>query len=430
MRLLEPCRCLAYNYLVSPSCKSAPRHFRKQLESLKVARRRSRAMRSERWDQPRGAGRQPPESHPAANTGAGAAPSMQRRASASASSPLGLEPQHAQPIVQQPASAPVHQPASRQLSSPVNPAAMQPTPSQRHEAAAKAASLPVPPLRLSSLGTGSRPGDGGRTSGAAPATQSSGTWGTVGREEKPPNPAGSMSAARPVAAAAKASHGKRPSSAAAHSPAAAAQGSALQQPADVANKQAEPCSTGAQSQSQSQRRASCEGAAPQRSPFEQTAQPAAPEDVARTDPAAAAPADTATDHRRRPAQRSVTMDPALERSGSLHAVERDQTVSQDVRHKPHVGTSSAPPARQSSGTQSWAAIVADDGSRETSAAPEARSTDPRQPARDSARAAQPTADANPGAEKGPPAAQAVPPLPGHGATGSGSGSGRSQQVAM
>ena len=373
--------------------------------------------RSERWDQPRGAGRQLSDMHPAASSGAGGAPTMQRRVSASASSPLGVEPQHAQPTVPPPDPAPSHQPALRQLSSPAIPAAAQHLPSPGHGGAAKPAPLPVPPLRLSSLGTGGNHGNRGRSSGAAPATQSSGTGGSAGREEQPPHLAGSPSAARPSAAAAKGPQGRRPPPAAVRSPAATLQGPAPQQPtggagssqpADTAPTPAASHSTGADS-------ASREDAAPQRSPFEQAAQPEprttdTPEDAAGTEPAVA--------HGRRSAQRSVTMDPALERSDSVHAGEHDRTGGQEVRHKP------------SSGTQSWAAVVAGDDSNETSAPPEAGSAKLRQHARDSARNAQPIANANPGPGTNTTAAQALPPLPGQGATGSGSGSGRSQQVAV
>ena len=360
-------------------------------------------MRSERWEQPRGAGRQLPELHPAASSGAGGAPTMQR-----------------------PDSVPSHQPAPRQLSSPGTPAAAQQMPSSGPGAAAKPASLPVPPLRLSSLGTGSSHGNRGRASGAAPAKQLSGTWGAADREEQPAHLADSVLAARPVAAAAKVSQGGTPSPAAPRSSAAAAHSSALQQPtgggegsqpANMAHTPAASPSTGRDSA----QKASGEGVAPQRSPFEQAAQPAlqtapSPENAAGTEPAAAAPAHPSMDHRRRAVQRSVTMDPALETSNSVHAGEHDKISDQEVRHKP------------SSGTQSWAAVVAGDDSKETGAPPVADNAEVRQRARDSARDAQPAANAQSGPGNGSTAAQVLPPLPGQGATGSGSGSGRSQQV--
>jgi hypothetical protein len=389
-------------------------------------------MRSERWDQPRGASRPPSDLHPATRSGAGGAPNMQRRASASALSPRGVEPQHAQPTVPHPDPAPSHRPAPRQLSSPVIPAAAQHLPSPGHEGAAKPAPLPVPPLRLSSLGTGSSHGNRGRASGAAPATQSSSTRRSARREEQPPHLADSVLAARPVAAAAKLSQGGRPSPAAPRSSAAAARSSALQQPtgrgggsqpASAAHTPAASPSTGADNGAQSSaQRASGEDAAPQRSPFEQAAQPSphaanTNEDAAGTEPAAAAPADPTLNQGRRSVQRSVTMDPALETSDSVHAGEHDKTSDQEVRHKP------------SSCTQSWAAVVAGDDSKETGAPPVAGSAEVRQRPRDSARDAQPAANAQSGPGNGSAAAQVLPPLPGQGATGSGSGSGRSQQVA-
>jgi hypothetical protein len=422
--------------------------------------RRSLAVRSERWDRPpstlprRGTSAQSPGSHPANSSDECIAPTFKRRASASASSPLGLEPERAQPTAQEPVPGPARQSAHRQLSSPVTCTAAPLSPSPEQGAVVKSASFPVPPLRLGSLGAVSSPGSKSRTGSAAIGAQPAGTRSSASRGNRPPHPTESMSASQHMVAGAQIPQGRSFSTAAARSSAMAAQGSAPQEPTNEPSR-TQPSADDASTSSgvaaavrsagiQGPRREAGIDVAPQWSPFEQAADPALPTEdtpdiAASTQSPAAVPAEPSKQLGRHPTERSVTMDPALGGSGNGAVEDDSQAASQSAPHEPHAGGSPPPPAQQataSTGAQSnsWAAVGAG-GNRQAAAssaavpdAPAARSRDLQQPARAPVGEAWPTSAAMASLGESPTAPHGVPPLPGQGAFGSGSGSGKSQQV--